>query len=239
MQASIEPALATWSWLWARCLPLFVLVPWLLFRRFSWLAIALSAGFAAVLVPLVASGPAAPNDLLRELVVGCALAIGAAAPFLVLSVAAAIIDGLREQESFLAPSRLAQAASLAGLAAAASSGYLSGSARLLLETPPAAARAANRVPGLLRELAQLLLQAFELGVSFSAPVLFGVFCCAIVLGLLGRAALRIVTPVSGSALLPYFGLAIVCLATANWFEAVPELVRMFARQTTRILGTWH
>jgi flagellar biosynthesis protein FliR len=242
--AAFEPDLNAFWLVWARCLPVFVLLPWLLFRAFSLLSIALSLGFACALAPLVGhdatSGAALWPLLLHELVRGSVVAIGCAAPFVVLAVAAGIVEGYRAEGRVVpgGASMLARAASLAGLAVAASRGFLGGSAGLLLDARLARASDAGDLAGLLREHAQLLVRAIELGVSFSAPVLLGLFACAIVLGIVGRTAGRAVAPVIGPALLPYFGLALLCLSAANWLDAVPQLVRTFAGQTARLLGVW-
>jgi type III secretory pathway component EscT len=245
MPAAFEHELRAFCLVWARSLPVFVLLPWLLFRAFSLLGIALSLGFAIALVPLAASGANTSGAALwplclHELVRGSVVAIGCAAPFVVLAVAAGIVEGYRPAAPTApgAASVLARAAALAGLAVAASSGFLGGSAGLLLDAPLAASSGSGDLAGLLRELARLLMRAITLGVNFSAPVLLGLFACAIALGIVGRVAGSVVAPVAGPALLPYFGLALLCLCAANWLDAVPALVRTFTGQTARLLSTW-
>lgn len=245
MPFAFEHELSAFGLVWARCLPVFVLLPWLSFRAFSLLAFALSLAFACALTPLAAIGFNAASAALwplclHELVRGSVVAIGCAAPFVVLAVAAGIVEGYRPAGP-LPPqtaSVLARAAALAGLAIAAASGFLGGTAGLLLDARLGQSSDAGDLRVLLRELAELLMRAITLGVSFSAPVLLGLFACAIVLGIVGRVA-RVVAPVAGPALTPYFGLALLCLCAANWFDAVPALVRTFAGQTARLLSAWH
>jgi type III secretory pathway component EscT len=243
--AVFDHELSAFWLIWARCLPVFLVLPWLLFRAFSVLALALSVGFACTLAPLVSHGFAAPDAalwplFLHELVRGSVVAIGCAAPFVVLAVAAGIVEGYRAEGPVVpgGASVLARAAALAGLAVAASRGFLGGSIGFLLDARLAQTSGAGDLAGLLRELAQLLMRAITLGVSFSAPVLLGLFAGAIVLGILGRVAGRVVAPLAGPALVPYFGLALLCLCAANWLDAVPALVRTFAGQAARLLSTW-
>jgi type III secretory pathway component EscT len=230
--------------LWARCAPSFLLVPWLVFQaRSVLLAGALSLACAIALWPLAyAAGtpmiaPSGPL-LLSELLRGSVIALGCAAPFLVLTMAGAIADGLRGPAA-VGGSVLGRGLGFLGLTAAVSAAFLSGVARLMLEAPqPTAAVSWDGLRGLLRELGQLLFGAIDLAVSFSAPIWLGLLLAALSLALITRANGSSSARVAAPVLLPYLGLALVCLTAATWLDAVPDLVARFARETGHYLRAW-
>jgi type III secretory pathway component EscT len=84
-----------------------------------------------------------------------------------------------------------------------------------------------------------MLHAFQLGVALSASVLIGTLLIAIVLGLLTRVAAPIVAPLAAPTLLPWLGLGLVCLSASSVLDRVPGVVRLFTRETTRLLGVLH
>jgi flagellar biosynthesis protein FliR len=90
----------------------------------------------------------------------------------------------------------------------------------------------------LRSLADWMFQAFELGVTLGAPLLLSAWLAALLCGLLLRAAGPIVAPWP-STLLPWFGLAIVCLSIAGTLDEIPGVVRLFSRETRRVLEALH
>jgi hypothetical protein len=107
-------------------------------------------------------------------------------------------------------------------------------AQLLLSVAPPLSAASAPALDLLRPLSDLLVQAFEIGVSLCGPLLLAAAFIAIVAGLCSRiAGLRLAS--AGPALLPWLGIGLVSLCVATWLESVPELVRAFAHSTTRLL----
>jgi type III secretory pathway component EscT len=229
--------------LWARCAPAFLFVPWLVFQARSVLiALALSLACALALWPLTfVAGSPAPSSwvaLGAELVRGSVIAFGCAAPFLVLTLAGAIADGLRGPAA-VGGSMLGRGLGFLGLVTAVSAAFLPGVARLLLEpSRPSAAASWDGLRALARDSSQLLFGAIELAVSMSAPIWLGVLAGALALSLLSRAAGSASARFAAPVLLPYLGLALVCLTAATWLDAVPELVQRFAHETARYLQAW-
>jgi type III secretory pathway component EscT len=243
-QSEVVRGLWALALLWARCAPAFLLVPWLVFQaRSVFVALALSLACALALAPLTfAAGlpVASPGwaAVLSELLRGATIAFGCAAPFLVLSMAGAIADGLRGPAA-VGGSVLGRGLGFLGLVTAVSAAFLPGVARLLLEpSQPLAAASWGGLRALARDLSQLLFGAIELAVSMSAPIWLGVLAGALALSLLTRATGSATARVAAPVLLPYLGLALVCLTAATWLDAVPELVQRFARETARYLQAW-
>jgi type III secretory pathway component EscT len=251
-------ALSILALLWSRSAPLFLLAPWFVLRvRPSLLLLWLSLAGAGVLMPVtLAAQPVAPSPGLPlaaacacELVRGCVLALGCALPLVVFESIGVLSDALR---GALQPTALdAAGPSLLGtlygrgalvlsLAASAQIGLL----RLFVETLQQTALGADlaALSGLrsaLFGIVKLMLHAFQLGVGLSASMLIGTLLIAIVLGLLSRVAAAIVAPLAAPTLLPWLGLGLVCLSVSSVLEQVPGVVRLFTRETTRLLGVLH
>jgi type III secretory pathway component EscT len=238
--------------LWARCLPLFVLVPWLGLRSGpSLLLLVASFACACVLAPLAFAGvgplsaglplmAALPCELAR----GSLLALGCALPLALLASTGVLSDALRAGPLVARDSALARLYPRAGVVVALLASAQLGVLRLFvstLETAPLASALTDSSawPALLRELGSLVVQSFELAVAFSAPVLLGMWLCALVLGLLSRVAARLLTPLTASALLPWLGLALVCLFSVKLLDEAPSLFQLFTQKTTRLLGALH
>jgi flagellar biosynthetic protein FliR len=256
--AALTPVLCVFVLLWARLAGLFLLVPWLALRvPASLLSLLLSLAGSAALMPLMLAGrPVVPGvglPLLAaggvELVRGGLLGLGCALPFVVFEATGVLADALRGavQPAVLEPTASSllgtlygRAALLLALAASAQLGLL----RLVVESwqqMPLGAGLwnASALRNALYDSAGLVLQAFQLGVAFSAPVLIGTFLIALLLGLLMRVAAPIVAPLAGATLLPWLALGVVCLSASNVLSEVPGVVWLFARETTRLLGALH
>lgn len=229
---------------WARCLPLFWLVPSLAFGVTPGLSgAALALGMACALTPLYAATaplPAAGPELWlgagSELLRGALLALGLALPALVLRTSGAIAQGLFGWRADAADgSKLGKLCGLAALVVAVSADGLRGALSLLLSHD---ARALRVDAGVMRSLllpgAELLLRAFALGVSLCGALFLGSALAALVLGILGRLAPGARPDGLGAALWPGLGLSLLCLTVSRWLLAVPELVRGFARDTLRL-----
>lgn len=93
--------------------------------------------------------------------------------------------------------------------------------------------------GALASLTSWVLQAFELGVRLAAPILLAAFIVALLVGLATRVAAALVAPLGNSALLPWLGLGLFCLCTAGILDEVPSVVRLFDRETARVLDALH
>jgi type III secretory pathway component EscT len=227
--------------LWLRCVPLFLLTPYLAVGLAPgvWAAL-LSWAFAGSLAPLVLAscdGCAAvvftPQTVISELSVGVVIALSLGLPCAAFRITGAIAQALAGSNA-AAGSELGKLAGLVALVAIASAGAFSGAADLLLTVSPPLSAAKAPDLSLLRPLSDQVLRAFELGVSLSGPLLLAAVVSALVAGLIGRGAGLQLSSV-GPALLPWLGIAIVCLCVANWLDSLPELVRAFARNTTRLL----
>jgi flagellar biosynthesis protein FliR len=248
-ESELQAGFEVCVWLWARVLPLFVLVPYLaLGVAPAIFGIAFSLGFACVATPLcvrvgiAASTGAFAWTVAAELVRGACVACGCGLPLLVLRIGGAVADTL--SGSSLEPAagggRLARVSGWAGLVTAASAGGLLGALRLLLEPgvlPPLGTPLADvgRLRELLWSLSELSLRAIVLGIRLSAPLWLGAFALAIVLGVCIRVYPGAVLRALGASLWPWLGVALLCLALAHWLELVPEMMRAFAQSTTRLL----
>lgn len=237
--------------LWLRCAPLFLLTPYLAVGLTPGVGAALlSWAFAGSLAPLVLAGCDAGSAcaavvftlqaVVSELTVGVVVALSLGLPCAAFRTTGAIAQALAGSNAAAGSdgSQLGKLAGLVALVAIASSGALSGAAELLLSVSPplSAAAAAAKAPelALLRPLSDQVLRAFDLGVSLSGPLMLAAVVAALVAGIVGRVAGLQLSSV-GPALLPWLGIAIVCLCVANWLDSLPELVRAFARNTTRLL----
>ena len=236
--------------LWLRCLPLFLLVPYLAAGLVPgvWAAL-LSWGLAGSLAPIVLAGCHAGSacaaavsaegafDLARtELVVGLVIALSLGLPCAALRSTGAIAQalGVRSVALDSQASSLGKVAGFVALIALAGAGVFSGVARLLLTVAPPLSAAKTPELSLLRPLSDQVVRAFELGVSLCGPVLIAALLVSLAAALVARVADLRLSSV-GPALLPWLGLAIVCLCVANWLDSLPELARSFAREATRWL----
>lgn len=236
--------------LWLRSAPLFLLTPYFAagVTPFVWSGL-LSWAFAGSLAPIVLAGCGAERACaaflsgglswqlaVSELTVGVVIALSLGLPCLAFRTTGAIAQALAGSHDAAGSggSQLGKLAGLIALVAIASAGALSGAAELLLTViaPLSAAKAPSL--SLLRPLSDQVLRAFELGVSLCGPLLLAALLVALVAGLLGRVAGQRLSSV-GPLLLPFLGIAIVCLCVANWLDSLPQLVRAFARNTTRLL----
>jgi flagellar biosynthesis protein FliR len=249
MQALTEPLLVA-GLLWLRCAPLFFVAPYLAVGIVPGLwSVWLSSALAGSLTPLILascdpgsvcaaalSGGASWAVASRELVAGLVIALGLGLPCAVLRSTGAIAQALGGSSDAAAGSgsQLGRAASLTALVAIALAGGFSGVAQLLLQVSPPLSAADAPVWTLLRPLAELLIQAFEVGVRLCGPLLLAAACGAIVAGLFARVAGMQLTSV-GPALVPWLGIALVSLCVANWLDSLPEIVRAFADRTARLL----
>jgi flagellar biosynthesis protein FliR len=229
--------------LWLRCAPVFVLTAYLAVGvRLGLWALVLSWACAGALAPIVLAGSAVLSGgvtwalAARELIAGVVIGLGLALPCAAFRSMGAIAHGLAGAQA-AAPSstsQLGRAAGLTALVLAVSAGVLSGVAQLLLSVSPPLSAANAPSLELLRPLSDLLVQAFELGVSLSGPLLLAAVFIAIVAGLCSRVAgLRLAS--AGPALLPWLGIGLVSLCVATWLDSVPEVVRAFAHSTARLL----
>lgn len=231
---------------WLRCAPLFLLTPYLAVGAASWVwGLFASWAFAGALTPLVLAGCAADNAcaavvgggfsgavVATELTVGVVVALALGLPCAVLRTTGAIAQALGGSQA--ATSELGKLAGLVALVAIAAAGGFIGAAQLLLSVSPPLRAASVPELTLLRPLSELAVRAFELGVSMAAPLLLASVFVAVAAGLIGRVAEQRLSSV-GPALLPWLGVAIVCLCVATWLDRLPELVRAFARDATRLL----
>lgn len=241
-QARLEALLTLGACLWVRSLGLFLLTPWLALGRAPALfGITLSLALACAVTPLCAAGPLPTLEhglwlsLLGELGRGLVIALGCGLPFVVLRVTGGIVDSLTGALPDAAGSgRLARLLGFAALVIAVSAGALSGALRLLLDQTVLPTFTEPHVRELGLGLAELCWRAFALGVSLSGPVLLGATVTALLVGILGRVVPAAPVAPVGAALMPWLGLALLCLCLANWLDVVPELVRSFARSTTRL-----
>jgi flagellar biosynthesis protein FliR len=250
----LEHGLALGCLLWARAAPLFLLAPWLVVRaRPSLIAFALSVACACALLPLVWPGQSqvALSGLplmaagVRELARGSVLALGCALPFSVFESTGVWADTLRgampvQGGASVLGQLLAWAALVLALVASAHLGVV----RLFLSTLESAQLGADMagepaVRGALSSLTSWVLQAFELGVRLAAPILLAAFIVALLVGLATRVAAALVAPLGNSALLPWLGLGLFCLCTAGILDEVPSVVRLFDRETARVLDALH
>jgi flagellar biosynthesis protein FliR len=252
--AGLERGLSQWVLLWARLAPLFLLAPWLVARaRPGFLALALSAGGACALWPLAWLGEpgALPWGLplmaagVRELVRGSVLALGCALPFSVFESTGVWADSLRGGlpvqggASVLGKLYLWSALVLALLASAQLGVvrlFVSGLQSAPLGTDLADAAALRSA---LWSLAGWLVQAFELSVRLAAPLLLAAFIVTLLVGLSTRVAASLIAPLGSTALLPWLGLGVVCLCTAGILDELPSVVRLFDRETARVLDALH
>lgn len=232
--------------MWLRSAPLFLLTPYLAVGLTPGIwALLLSWGFAGSLTPLVLAGCADGSTCaavvgggftwgvaISELTVGVLVALALGLPCVVFRSAGAIAQGLGGSDH--GASELGKLAGFVALVAIASASAFSGAAQLLLTVSPPLSAANAPDLALLRPLADQVLRAFELGVSLSGPLLLAAIFVALVAGLIGRVADVRLSSV-GPAILPWLGIAIVCLCVANWLDRLPELVRVFARNTARLL----
>jgi flagellar biosynthesis protein FliR len=240
------------SLLWLRCVPLFLLTPYLAVGVVSvvWSGL-LSWAFAGSLAPLVLAGCGADSACgaalsggvtwelaVSELTSGVVIALGLGLPCAAFRTLGAIAQGLGGSQDAAASStsQLGRLAGLIALVAIASAGGLTGVSQLLLTVAPPLTAAHAPALELLRPLSDQLLRAFELGVSLSGPLLLAAVIVAIGAGLVGRVSGLRLSSV-GPALLPWLGIAIVSLCVANWLDSLPELVRAFAQSTTRLLNS--
>jgi type III secretory pathway component EscT len=251
MDAELAQYLHVSLLLWLRCAPLFVLTPYLAVGAAPGLwAGVLSWALAGALTPLVLAGCYAGSacaavlsggvtwsSAAAELISGVVLGLGLGLPCAAFRTTGAIAQALAGSQAAAvgSTSQLGRAAGLTALVVAVSAGMLSGVAQLLLSVSPPLSAAHAPALELLRPLSDLLVHAFELGVSLCGPLLLAAVFIAIFAGLCSRVAgLRLSS--AGPALLPWLGIALVSLCVANWLESVPELVRAFAHSTTRLLG---
>ena len=227
--------------LWLRCAPLFLVAPYLAVGMTPgiWGALA-SWAFAGALTPLVLADAAAVvgggvtfEVVVIELTVGVVVALALGLPCAVFRTTGAIAQALGGGPQPDA-SQLGKLAGLVALVSIASTGAFGGAAELLLSVSPPLRAAKAPELSLLRPLAEQVVRAFELGVSLAGPLMLAAVLVALVAGLIGRVADLRLSAV-GPALLPWLGIAIVCLCVANWLDSLPELVRAFARSTTRLL----
>lgn len=235
---------------WLRCVPVFVLTPYLAAGVTPGLGSAfLSWAFAGSLAPIVLAGCRADGVCAAvlsggptwgiaaaELVCGSVIGLGLGLPCAAFRSTGAIAQALAGSQSAAgsSSSALGRAAGLSALVVAASAGVLLGMSQLLLSVSPPLSAASAAPLDLLRPLGELVVHAFELGVSLCGPLLLAALFIAIALGLCSRVAGPQLSS-AGPALLPWLGIALASLCVANWLESVPELMRAFARSTTRLL----
>lgn len=233
----------------ARCLPLFWLTPALAFGITPGaLGIALAGALGLALSPLYAAGlplsaaalAGAPLGLAlaAELLRGTVLALGLSLPALALRLSGAITEGLFSADPAAHSSKLGRLIGLAALVVAVSADGLLGALRLLLSDAPAlpVQLSPESVRALFLPVSELVLSAFSLGVSLSGAVLLGSLLGALITGLLTRFSAAARPQDLGSAIWPGLGLALLCLSAPRWLNAVPALVREFARGSARILS---
>jgi len=247
----LEQALHLGLLVFARVVPLFVLTPYLAWGAASFgFALALGLGCACVVTPLcwAASATSVSGSwaltIASELVRGVIVALGIGLPFTSLRMAGGIAGSLLgvSNDPAATSGRLARLCALAAVAIAVGHSGLCGALRMLLDTdtlPPLGTdlTAVESVRASCLALARLSVEATALGVSLSGPILLGQLSIFWVAGALGRLAPRASSHTLGPAVLPWLGLALVTLALANWFDAVPELVRRFAQSTARLLAS--
>lgn len=242
-QSMVSLVLLTWS----RCLPLFVLAPYV-----AWgvapglLGIVLSFVCACAVLPLcAATGALVPAFTYvsgaSELARGLVIALGCSLPFAAVRMSGAVADALTGGAPDAASSgKLARLSSFAALVIAISADGLSGVLRVLLDTSvlPAVGSPVQTASAreLFMALAQLVVHAVELAVSLSGPLLLCFLIAAVLLGLGSRVLPQAPVGALGSALMPWFAIGLLSLCLANWLDAVPDLVRTFARSTTRLLA---
>lgn len=236
--------------LWLRCAPVFVLTPYLAVGAAPglWSAF-LSWAFAGSLAPIVLAG-CQPGSACAavlsggvtwgvasaELVSGMVIGLGLGLPCAAFRSTGAIAQALAGSQAAADSSKslIGRALGLTALVVAAAAGALSGVSQLLLSVSPPLSAASAPGLELLRPLSELLVQAFELGVSLCGPLLLAALFIAIVFGLCSRVAGPQLAS-AGPVLLPWLGIALASLCVANWLESVPELMRAFAHSTTRLL----
>jgi flagellar biosynthesis protein FliR len=256
--AQPQHVLAIWALSCARVAPLCLLAPWLAFGRGALgLGLLLSVLAAGAFLPIALAGTAitpdaASLDLLYacglELLRGSLLAVGAALPFSVLSASGVLSDALRvglpaAYAQAGASSLLGELLGRAGLTLCLFASLHLGFVRLFAETlqsaPLGAAIGGSALRAVLLELGMLVVRAFELSVQLTVPLLLAMFVLALVVGLLMRVAVLPLAPVAAPVLLPWLGLAVICLGSAQFLERTPDLVRLFARESTRLLHALH
>jgi flagellar biosynthesis protein FliR len=250
----LEHGLALGCLLWARAAPLFLLAPWLVVRaRPSLIGFALSVASACALLPLVWPGqsPVVLSGLplmaacARELARGSVLSLGCALPFSVFESTGVWADSLRGAISAQSgPSVLGRLLAWAALVLALLASAHLGVVRLFvgtLESAPLGVDMAGEpaLRGALSALTSWVLSAFELGVRLAAPILLAAFIVALLVGFATRVAAGLVTPLANAALLPWLGLGLFCLCTAGILDEVPSVVRLFDRETARVLDALH
>lgn len=232
--------------LWLRCVPLFVLTPYLAVGLTPGLWAALSSwAFAGSLAPLVLAscgagsacaavvgGGITAEVVVSEVTIGVVIALALGLPCAAFRTTGAIAQALGGAPH--GESQLGKLAGLVALVTIASASALSGAVELLLSVSPPLSAASAPELSLLRPLGDQVVRAFELGVTLSGPLILAAVLIALVAGLIGRVADLRLSSV-GPAILPWLGIAIVCLCVANWLDSLPELVRVFARSTTRLL----
>jgi len=254
-QLSIEPAQLMWAFavgglVWARVLPLFVVVPYLAWGAApGLLPLALSIAFASALWPLCASAPAfdpaSTYAYASELVCGGMLALGVGLPFVALRMPLALLDvQLREHVSAAHSGGFSRLFGLLCVAVVAGADGLSAVCRVLLSDAlwPAigSAAAVSSEPSATRALAWsalgLLLRAFGLGVSMCAPLFLGALGLAFAIGLCARVAPA--WPVRPLSVLtaPWLLLGLACAVAARCLAVLPELLRAFVQAAARDLA---
>jgi type III secretory pathway component EscT len=250
----LEAELLSLVLLWARLAPLFLLAPWLVLRAApSLLSFALSLAGACALYPLAlaSSVAAVPNGLplmaayAIELTRGGVLALGCALPFVVFESSGVWADTLRGGLSVTGDaSVLGRLYGFSALAIALAASAHLGVVRLFVDTLQAAPLGAPlssdaALRSSLLAMSGWLLRAFTLGVLFAAPMLLSAWVISLLTSLLTRVAAPIAAPLGRSALLPWLGLAVVCLSTAGILDEVPSVVRLFNHETMRVLDALH
>lgn len=255
MIAEVAPYLHLSVLVWARCVPLFVLVPYLAVGVGPriW-GVALSWAYAGALTPLWMRGcgvDTACSQALQveltwsmgaaQLLVGSVIALGVGLPCAAFRTSGSILQALVGWPAAgpAGPgSELGRVFGLSALVALALADAWSGVSRLVVGLEPALGAAVPAGPALRELLMQLglqLLRAFALGVSLSAPMMLAALFVAVLLGLLGRLDGSRLLP-RGPALLPWLGVGLASLCVANWLDVLPGVMRSFAQTTARLLA---